>query len=232
VKGIVRQVCPPILWTGLKKLNNLYKKITPISHKSASSHGQKLGIYWDQEMAEILETWGEGTVWNEIQYLLVNCSGKVLDIACGTGKVMHLVSKFPAIEVYGCDISDLLINKAIERGNAKDHLIIGDATKMVYPDSYFNHAYSIGSLEHFTEDGIIKLLLECYRVTAISSFHTIPISRSGKNEGWITNNQDYFNNGVAWWLEKFMSAYQTVFVLDSKWEDDISIGKWFICIKQ
>ena len=233
MKDIARHICPPVLWNGLRKLNNLYKKkLNHISHKYHPDGHQNLDVYWDPKMAESLETWGEGTVWNEIQYLLVNCSGKVLDIACGTGKTIHLLSKFQALQVYGCDISDFLINKAVERGIAKDHLMVGDATKMAYADNFFNYAYSIGSLEHFTEDGIIELLSECYRVTAITSFHMIPISRSGRNEGWITRYQSYYNNGVAWWLEKFMAIYQTVFVLDSQWEDDISIGKWFICIKQ
>ena len=53
---------------------------------------QALDVYWDPKMAAILETWGIGNAWNEIQLLLVNASGTVLDIACGTGKVMTILS--------------------------------------------------------------------------------------------------------------------------------------------
>ena len=33
---------------------------------------QNLDIYFDEEFAKILETWGEGNVWNEIQLLLAS----------------------------------------------------------------------------------------------------------------------------------------------------------------
>ena len=78
-----------------------------------------LDVYWDPQMAEILEHWGEGNAWNEIQLLLMNCRGRALDMACGTGKTMSLLAGLPALEVHGCDISDMLIGKALERGLAR-----------------------------------------------------------------------------------------------------------------
>ncbi|MDD5435105.1 MAG: class I SAM-dependent methyltransferase, partial [Nitrospira sp.] len=157
--------------------------------------------------------------------------GKVLDIACGTGKTMTIISKFSAIEVFGCDISDFLISKAIERGIQSDHLVVCDASKTNYPENYFDYAYSIGSLEHFTEDGIINCLSECFRIVGGTSFHMIPVSRSGVDEGWMKTLQSFHNNSVQWWLDKYEKIYKTVYVLDSDWQDKISIGKWFVCIK-
>lgn len=201
-----------------------------IRSASKSVAGQDLDVYWDAEMAQLLETWGERNVWKEIPLLMVNCQGKVLDIACGTGKTMEIISRFP-LDVHGCDISDLLIGKAIERGIQQDHLTICDATKMPYENDSFDYAYSIGSLEHFTEEGITLLLKECRRTVRKVSFHMIPVSRSGKDEGWLKTYQSFHNNSVAWWLEKYQSAYETVYVLDSTWDDPISVGKWFVCIK-
>lgn len=192
--------------------------------------GQDLDVYWDTQMAEILETWGEKNVWKEIQLLMVNCRGRVLDIACGTGKTMEIISRFP-LDIHGCDISDLLIGKAIERGIPKSHLTICDATNMPYEDNSFDYAYSIGSLEHFTETGIVDFVKDCHRVTSKTSYHMIPVSRSGKNEGWIKTYQSFHNNSVEWWVEKYKSAYEHVQVIDSTWEDNISVGKWFVCIK-
>lgn len=191
---------------------------------------QDLDVYWDRDMAEMLESWGEGNVWNEIQFLMVNCKGRVLDIACGTGKTIELLSRFTELEIYGCDISDYLIHKAIARGISADRLVVCDATKTDYPDNYFNYAYSIGSLEHFTEDGIVKFLSECYRIVGGSSFHMVPISRMEIDEGWTKTYQSFHNNSTEWWLKKYKSVYETVHVLDSVWKDDISVGKWFICI--
>lgn len=182
-------------------------------------------------MAEMLEKWGEGNVWDEIQYFMINCNGRVLDIACGTGKCMEILSKFTNIDVYGIDISDLLINQAIRRGIDPKRLVIGDATKLGYTNNYFNYGYSIGSLEHFTEEGIDEFISECHRVVEKTSFHMIPVSKSNCNEGWLKTYQSFFNNNVQWWLEKFQTSYQMVQVLDSRWEDNISLGKWFICSK-
>lgn len=232
VGRIVQQACPPIILTGISKLLRLCKRpMSKIRNASKTVEGQQdLDIYWDTEMAEILDTWGEDSVWKEIQLLMVNCQGKVLDIACGTGKTMTIVSKLP-VDVHGCDISDLLIGKAIERGIDKSYLTICDATKMPYEDDYFDFAYSIGSLEHFTEEGITLLLEDSKRVVRKVVFHMIPVSRSGEDEGWLKTYQSFHNNSVAWWLEKYQSVYKTVYVLDSTWSDNISVGKWFICVK-
>ena len=224
VKKAITKCLPNFAVQKLKKL--LHKR----SKYEAPKTGQDLGVYWDKKMAEVLETWGENNVWKEIQLLIVNCSGKVLDIACGTGKTMQNVSKFP-IDVHGCDISDFLINKGLERGISKDRLTLCDATNMPYKNNSFDYAYSIGSLEHFTEIGITEFVTECHRVTSKISYHMIPVSRSGNDEGWIKTYQSFHNNLVGWWIDKYKTAYNKVYVLDSIWEDSISVGKWFVYVK-
>lgn len=229
MKALIRDVCPPMLLRSYRRLQ--MARMRRLSERKLSSDEQDLDLYWHPKMAQTLDTWGEGNTWNEIQLLMVNVTGKVLDIACGTGKTMEILSKFPKLDIYGCDISDFLIQKAVARGIREDHLVVGDATKMIYPDNSFDYAYSIGSLEHFTESGIVQFVAECYRVTKKVSYHQIPVSRSDKNEGWMKTVQSFHNNSVAWWLDKYKSAYQNVYVLDSVWQDDISVGKWFVCIK-
>ncbi|MEA2205905.1 MAG: hypothetical protein QOE77_2681 [Blastocatellia bacterium] len=177
----------------------------------------------------MLETWGEDNAWREIQLLLVNCRGRILDIACGTGKVMELLSQFPQLEVHGCDISDFLLSKAIARGLDRTRLRVCDATDTKYEEKSFDYSYSIGSLEHFTEDGIAAFLTEAARITKYSSCHQIPVSPK-RDEGWITPSQSYFNNTVDWWLPKFRAVFSDVQVLRSNWADgDRSVGQWFIC---
>ncbi len=197
---------------------------------SSASGKQDLDVYWDPEMAAVLETWGTGNAWNEIQLLLANVRGTVIDIACGTGKVMSILGDYPSLEVHGFDISDFLIQKAIDRGIPRERLRIADATKTGYPDDAFDYGYSIGSLEHFTESGIVKFVAETKRCTRYASFHQIPTSRSGRDEGWIKTLQSYHNNSVDWWLARFGTSYDTVRVLDSAWQDKISVGKWFVCV--
>jgi len=213
-----------------RKLKSLVRGTASSSAKNAASK-QDLDVYWDPEMAEVLETWGYGNAWSEIQFLLATNKGRVLDIACGTGKVMDILKKFKHLEVHGCDISDFLVEKAVARGLDPRLLKVCDATNTGYENDFFDYSYSIGSLEHFTEDGIVAFLTEAQRITKRASFHQIPISRKG-DEGWITPYQSYFNNTVHWWLPKFDSVFPELIVLPSSWSDDISVGMWFVCLSE
>ena len=194
---------------------------------------QDIDIYWDDEFVEILDTWGADNAWLEIQLLLANCTGKVLDIACGSAPVLEICKDFRNIDLYGCDISDKLINRAHEqRGIPREKLLITDATKMDYRDDEFNYSYSIGSLEHFTEEGIDQVISESYRVTKYGSFHMLPTNEKGENGGWISPLQSYHNNSIDWWLGHFRKKYNTVLVVKSKWHDPgRSFGHWFLCYK-
>jgi len=211
------------------KLNFIYNARKDNKQVSAGS-GQDLDVYWDSKMANLLEQWGEGNVWNEIQFLLTLKKGRVLDIACGTGSAMLKFKGNKNLAVYGCDISDLLLKRAISKGLNKKYLTIQDATDMQYKNKFFDYAYSIGSLEHFTEEGIINFLKESRRVTKTASFHNIPVSRDERDHGWIIRTQSYFNNSTLWWLKKFRRVYRQVLIIDSSWSDQRSVGKWFICI--
>jgi ubiquinone/menaquinone biosynthesis C-methylase UbiE len=104
-----------------------------------------------------------------------------------------------------------------------------DAQRLPYAEASFEHAYSIGSLEHFPEEGIDRVFRECARVVRKLSFHMIPVSRGGRDEGWITPYQGYFNNSTHWWTAKARRVFREVTVLDSIWNDERSTGKWLVC---
>jgi ubiquinone/menaquinone biosynthesis C-methylase UbiE len=231
LEALAKDLTPPIFMRALRGAKALFRagkiKFVP----SATVSAQDLNFYWEEKMAVVLDQWGQDTVWNEIQFLLANCSGRVLDIACGTGKAIEINSANDKLELYGCDISDLLIGKALERGISRSRLKVCDATHTDYVDDQFDYAYSIGSLEHFTETGIHDFLQEAKRIVRHSSFHMIPVSAIGKDEGWLKTTQSYHNNTVDWWKRKFAAVFPRFQVLDSSWKDDISVGKWFICSK-
>jgi ubiquinone/menaquinone biosynthesis C-methylase UbiE len=238
VKTVVRRLCPPVVWDLARVAVQQSARVrsgaagAAARRRSGPPEGQDLAVYWDPEMAKQLETWGAGNAWNEIQLLLATARGRVLDIACGTGTTIELLARFDALEVHGCDISNMLLQRALDRGIAPERLRLCDATATDYADDEFDYAYTIGSLEHFTEEGIGKVIAECHRIVRHSSFHMVPVARSGRDEGWVKRFQSYFNNSSDWWLEKFRATYETVYVLDSSWNDAISLGKWFVCTKR
>ena len=62
------------------------------------------------------------------------------------------------------DISDFLINKAKQKGIPSEKLVVCDATKLKYKENSFDYSFSIGSLEHFTEDQIEKFLISAKKL--------------------------------------------------------------------
>ncbi len=235
-KSVLKVLMPPLLWRQMQSARQMTKRLSYGRRTNDSKAGpvaQDIGVYFDPHMAQQLEEWGEGTTWNEIQFLVAGVRGKVLDIACGTGKTVHLNSKFKNLEIHGNDISPFLIDKAVQRGLPKDRVVVCDATDMrIYPDFFFDFAYSIGSLEHFTESGISAVMRECKRIVRYASFHFVPIPRDGKDHGWIATYQSFHSNSVDWWLAKCEGTCESVYVLDSSWAVGNMIGKWLICISQ
>jgi ubiquinone/menaquinone biosynthesis C-methylase UbiE len=226
MKRILKLVVPPIV---VDIGRRIFAKSNVIRH-GTNPKKQATDIYYDEDFADELETWGEASVWREIEMFMSSCTGKVLDVACGTGVNIKSLEKFP-IEVHGFDLSDLLIKRAKGKGIADNKLYVQDATKTTFTDSEFDYSYSIGSLEHFTEQGIEAFLAENARYTSRVSFHMIPLSRRDKDEGWVTTSQSYFNNSFDWWLPKFQKHFSKVVAIQSKWEDGLSKGYWFVCYK-
>ena len=68
---------------------------------------------------------------------------KVLDIGCATGKDFVCFFKDRKdVEITGIDLRDCGLRQS------NFNLIVGDASKLPYPDSYFDITVSIGVLEH------------------------------------------------------------------------------------
>jgi len=214
----------PVLWTqGL--CNSLTKK-----SRAEVGARQDTNLYFDPNFAELLEIWGNDSVWPEIRVLLGQRSGKVLDLACGTGRTFDFLKDFERLHYYGCDISEPLIDRAANRGIPRDQLKVTDATRLDYADREFDYVFSIGSLEHFTVEGLASAISECRRVYRGVNFHQVPVSKSGFDEGWITPYQAYWNNSEQWWIEQFRRSFgDQVWSMTSRWSDRQSRGAWFIC---
>jgi ubiquinone/menaquinone biosynthesis C-methylase UbiE len=206
-----------------------YRSVTKRYRKDTGLE-QNTEIYFDPAFAEVLETWAVKNAWREIQVLLGERTGKALDVACGTGRTFDFLKRFKGLEYYGCDISSMLIERAVQRGISSEKLRVMDATVLGYADREFDFLFSIGSLEHFTVEGLRSALTECRRVCRGLNFHMIPVSSSGLDEGWIKPYQAYWNNSQQWWVNIFEETFgYNVWTMSSKWEDDQSRGVWFIC---
>jgi len=231
MKQLIKNILPPILIFLIKK--NYFFFLLKKNKLNINESIQDIEIYNDPVTAQKLEEWGKGTVWNEIILLLNGKSGKILDVACGTGKnIVDLQKTNPKASFYGCDISQFLMDIAANKEEiSAEKLKCIDATQLDYDEEFFDYSYSIGSLEHFTNEGIDQVIEKLFHVTNTASFHMMPVSKKNKNEGWTKTYQTFHNNSVEWWVNKFNKKFTTVYVIDSSWSDFISDGKWFLCYK-
>lgn len=224
-----KELCPPLLYRWLARTRWAVRNMLRRDHGRGDA--QELDVYWSSSFAKQVDTWGDGTVWDEIQMLLFAARGSVLDIACGTAAAMARVAALSNLDCHGCDISDHLISVAAGQSQGSK-LVRCDATRLPYLDGSFDYAYSIGSLEHFTRDGIELAVAESGRVTRRAAFHMVPVSRSGQDEGWIQRDQGLFNNSSTWWKAVFERHFERVVELNSRWQDSSSRGRWYLCTKR
>lgn len=111
--------------------------------------------------------WGNQQV---LYYSDFNDNDICLEIGCGYSYFILILSLF-AKKVYGIDSFSwefekerTLWYKDIENFEFGDvGIIVGNASKLPFPDNYFDKIYTISALEHFQEDDIEKCCREVYR---------------------------------------------------------------------
>jgi len=88
---------------------------------------------------------------------------KILDIGCGKGfQLYELTQLLPGLEVYGIDVSSYAIENGKEE--IKDHLQVGNANSLPFPDDYFDFVFSITTLHNLHNYDLDKALREMERV--------------------------------------------------------------------
>ena len=88
---------------------------------------------------------------------------KILDIGCGKGYLLYDFLKIiPDAEVFGLDKSNYAIENSKEE--IKDFISFGDATKLPYPDNYFDMVISINTLHCLHNYDLDNALREMERV--------------------------------------------------------------------
>jgi len=88
---------------------------------------------------------------------------KILDIGCGKGfQLYELTQLMPGVEVYGIDVSSYAIENAKEE--IKDHLQVGNANSLPFPDDHFDFVFSINTLHNLHNYDLDNALREMERV--------------------------------------------------------------------
>ena len=117
-----------------------------------------------QEHSEVSPWWGEHThrYFEVLKY--INKGNLVLDLACGNGYGTNILGSVSGVKVVGGDISEqtLALCKNRYSKNEKLEFKFLDATKIDYPDSYFDVIASFETIEHTTQ--YLQMVKELSRV--------------------------------------------------------------------
>ena len=87
----------------------------------------------------------------------------VLDVGCGTGEILNTIkNRFPAVSLYGIDISEEMLEKSKEKLLNTAELSLGDAELLPYENDYFDLLICSDSFHHYPNPQ--KAIEEFYRV--------------------------------------------------------------------
>lgn len=98
--------------------------------------------------------------YQQVVKLIPQNSRRILDIGCGDGVLLWLVSRKSSAKLYGVDLNQKSLNYAAAKINAK--LIKAQAEKLPFKNNYFDTVIATEIIEHL--DRPEKLLLEARRV--------------------------------------------------------------------
>jgi ubiquinone/menaquinone biosynthesis C-methylase UbiE len=98
-----------------------------------------------------------------IRWGRISSSAKVLDIGCGTGRLIIPLQQMTQTEVYGLDLSaEMLAQAQGKEGAEVIRWILGDAQALPFPDRFFDCTFMCLVLHHIEDKA--RAISEMYRV--------------------------------------------------------------------
>ena len=88
--------------------------------------GRSKGLFYEREVSTIRDWFPE--------------NGRILDVPCGTGKAGRFSRKSEDLQLYGVDISHLML-KAAAKTSAYNQLIMADMGRLPFSDGFFDVVY-------------------------------------------------------------------------------------------
>lgn len=126
-----------------------------------------------------------------LQVLKRESIGRVLDIGCGVGRHLILLSSV-GYDTYGLDLSEQAIKCCRETLKSKRlsaDVKIGDMHKLDYPDGYFDFVLAWNVIYHTSKAGIVDTLSEIRRITRPGGLVYLTLNNT-RNESCTRKQKD------------------------------------------
>jgi ubiquinone/menaquinone biosynthesis C-methylase UbiE len=149
-------------------ITNYYSQLAP--NYDADRFGNSYGQYLHRQETFFMRK------------MIAACSGPVLSLGCGTGRLMEMAT-------HGADISPAMIDEAVKKFPGKQFANCS-AAETVYANGFFKGVFLLHVLMHLPPDTIEAILKEAYRVTAADGWLIVDFPNKGRRkrqsskEGW------------------------------------------------
>ena len=137
-------------------------------------------------------------------------TSSLLDVGCAKGFMLHDLAKIiPGMTVKGIDVSTYAIDNAI--GDMHEHVQVGDARSLPFPDDAFDVVISVNTLHNLEREECACALREVDRVARRGAFVTVDAYRNDAEreamEAWNLTAQTVLH--VDEWKAFFREAGYT-----------------------
>ena len=144
-----------------------------------------------------------------------NC--RILDIGCGKGFMLYdFLRLIPDAEIHGIDISEYAIKNS--KKEVKNNLVLGNATKLPWPDNYFDLVVSITTLHNLKAYDLEQALKEMERVGKKNKYLCVESYRNENEKAnllyWQVTCEAFNTPGEwEWWFShtKYKGDYSYIF---------------------
>ncbi len=131
-----------------------------------------------------------------VSYINLRVNIKILDVGCGTGDTLVIISKLSTAKLYGLDISKNMLLRARKKLGRKAKLILGDVEKIPFEDNYFDYVLNTEAFHHFPNPN--KSLKEINRV----------LKKDGK---FILADLNFYSDFIHWLFKKIEPGHVKIY---------------------
>ncbi len=123
--------------------------------------------YWNSQNIKVNpfdrhpEEWTEENFAYHLDFFKPFVKGRLLDFGCGDGQFLHMISKY-CESAYGVDISEVAIEKALDKYPEVKFGILSENGATGFPDKFFDTVCAIDILEHILD--VESALEELWRI--------------------------------------------------------------------